>query len=62
VLVDVDGGSVPHGEVAVTHISGLLYPALTRATVGAHMIAAGLFETGTPGVYGLRDSGTVRLD
>jgi hypothetical protein len=61
-VVDVVRGSVPRGQVAVTHISETLHPLPASTAIGAPVDAVGLYETGTPAVYGLRDSGLVRIE
>lgn len=60
-VVDVFGGSVPRGQVAVTHVSETLHPPPPPTAIGARVDAVGLYETGTPAVYGLRDSGFLRI-
>jgi hypothetical protein len=61
-VVDVVRGSVPRGRVAVTHVSETLHPPPPSTAIGARVDAVGLYETSTPAVYGLRDSGIVRIE
>ena len=59
-LVDVDGGSIPPGRVAVTHIANSIRDA-DRALPGARVIIVGLYLGPTEAVFGLRESGTVSV-
>ena len=61
-ILDVVRGSVPRGQVAVTHISETLHPPPPSTAIGARLDAVGLYETGTQAVYGLRDSGLFRIE
>lgn len=59
-LLDVDGGSVAPGRVAVTHINDAIHGA-TRALPGARVVLVGLFAGPTPSVFGLRETGSVSV-
>ncbi len=59
-LVDVDGGSIPPGPVAVTHIADTIRD-VERAIPGARVVIVGLLPGPTDAVYGLRASGSVSV-
>ncbi len=59
-LIDVEGGSIPPGRVAVTHIADTIRDA-DRAVPGTRVVVAGLFKGPTDAVFGLRESGSVTV-
>jgi CRISPR/Cas system-associated exonuclease Cas4 (RecB family) len=59
-LVDVDGGSISPGRVAVTHVGDATRDA-ARALPGARVVIVGLFAGPTSSAFGLRESGSVSV-
>jgi CRISPR/Cas system-associated exonuclease Cas4 (RecB family) len=59
-LIDVDGGSIAPGRVAVTHIADTIRDA-DRAVPGSRVVIVGLYVGPTDAVFGLRESGSVSV-
>jgi hypothetical protein len=60
-LIDVDGGSIAQGRVAVTHIPDTIRD-VERAVPGTRIVVVGLFAGPTDSVFGLRASGSIGIE